>query len=294
MQPFATATDFWAKDLVELGFEFPFLLRGFLALSAVHKATCLPPTDRQVLLHTADLHISRSLKTYRMHLENPNLQTAIPMFILSSVIFTYNLASSQLDEPEDPIKALHHGFMLLQGIHVVMAPHWEHIKDDPIITRIINTTSVWNLPGLKILTDEDTSVQISRLSELTGMLPDCADRLACTNAIDGLHEVWMRLRGLTPEQDEYALLFLWPAQVDARFLELLAAHEPVTCIITSHFAAIMAQCRPVWWASKWPRWLLGAVKHLLEDMPTLLNWLAWPQQIIYAQAPNVFASPDTA
>ncbi|KAJ4982573.1 hypothetical protein SVAN01_11933 [Stagonosporopsis vannaccii] len=292
LQPFATATDIWAKDLVELGFQFPFLLRGFLALSAVHKASCLRPTDRQVLLHTADLHISQSLKTYRTHLENLSLDTAIPMFIFSSIIFTYNLASSQLEEPEDPIRALHHGFMLLQGINVVLAPHWEYIKDDPIIIRTTKATSLRNLQASEILTVEDIPEEILHLDELMDILPDHADKLACTTAVHRLHEIWMRLRCLSPKEDEYNLLFQWPAQVGDRFLDLLADREPVTCIITAHFAAIMAQCRPVWWAFKWPRWLLVAVEHLLVTMPALLKWLAWPQQIINNQTLNMVVALD--
>jgi len=125
------------------------------------------------------------------------------------------------------------------------------------------------------------------------MLQERADKLACTNAVNKLHEIWMRLRCLSPEQDEYALLFEWPAQVGARFLDLLAAQEPVTCIITAHFAAMLAQCRPVWWASKWPCWLLAAVENLLIKRPVLLKWLEWPQQTIHAQTSQAIAAPDT-
>jgi hypothetical protein len=214
------------------------------------------------------------------------------MFILSSVLFTYNLASSQLEKPEDPISALHHGFMLLQGIKVVLEPHWDHIKDDPIISRTINTTSLGKLQASDTLTKEDGPQEILHLNELMGMLPDCADKMACTTAIDELHGIWMRMQRLSSDQDEYALLFEWPAQVSTRFMNLLAAHTPVTCIITGHFAAMMAQCRPVWWAHKWPRWFLGALEHLLTTTPDLLKWLAWPQQIIYAQNSSVIATPN--
>jgi hypothetical protein len=279
------------NDFIELGFEFPFLLRGFLALSAVHKASYLQSTDRQALLRQADSHISRSLETYRRHLESPNLETAIPTFVLSSVLLTYNFAAAQLQRPDDPIGALHHCFMLIQGVNVVLIPHWERIKDNPIIIHTTDTTSPRTLDALDTLAREDNPQEILRLKELTELLLDSSDKEACNTAIDELHRTWLRFRHLSPDRDEYSLLFLWPARLSTRFLDLFAAHNPVSCIITSHFAVLLAQGRPVWWVIKWPQWFLSASEHLLA--PDLLKWLAWPQQIIHAQASSAINTPTT-
>lgn len=284
MHPYsAERSEFWKKDFVDLGFEFPFLLRGFLALAAVHKASYLQSSERQSLLLQADSHISQALATYRTHLESPNVETAVPMFVLSSILLTYNFGSAQLERPEDPIGALHHCFMLLQGIRVVVIPNWAYIKDDPAIIHITEMASPTTLAMLDILAKEDKPQEILSLKELTEVLLDSADKEACTAAIDELHENWVRSRHLPRDRDEYSLLFLWPARVNSRFFDLFAAHNPVAVIITTHFAALLAQCRPVWWAVKWPQWLLATSEHMLAATPDLLKWLAWPQQVISAQ-----------
>lgn len=272
------------KEYIELGFEFPWLLHGILALSAIHKASVLLPADRQSLLLQADSHISQSLATYRVHLESPNLQCAVPMFVLSSMLLTYNFGSAQLERPEDPISALHHCFMLLQGIKVVVIPHWEQIKHNSIIARMTNMASPETLDALDTLAREDNSHEILRLKDLTELLLASSDKEACALAIEELHETSLRFRHISPEDDEYTLLFLWPARVNSRFFELFAAHNPVACIITTHFAALLAQCRPIWWVVKWPQWLLTAAENMLAATPDLLKWLAWPQQIIHPHA----------
>ncbi|OAL43058.1 hypothetical protein IQ07DRAFT_307291 [Pyrenochaeta sp. DS3sAY3a] len=276
-------TEVWSNEFVEIGFDYPFLLRGFLAISAVHKASCLPPGDRQSLLLQADSHISRSLDTYRKHLESPSADTAIAMFMLSSVLLTYNFASAQLEKPDDPIGALHHCFMLLKGIKTVVVPHWETIKHSSAFAYMTSMSSEKVLEDLDELAKDDKDEQMLTLIELTELLLDTQDKDACTSAINELHRMSLRFHHLYPGSDEYSLLFLWPARVTDRFFDLLAAKNPVSCIICIHFAALLAKGRPVWWLQKWPQWLLTASEQLLAATPDLLKWLAWPQQVINSQ-----------
>jgi hypothetical protein len=280
----AQRSSVWQNEFIELGFEYPFLLRGFLALSAIHQASLLPPNDRQSLLHQADSHISRALDTYRKNLETPNGKLAIPMFMLSSILLTYNFGSAQLQQPEDPIGALHHCFMLLQGIKVVAIPQWDQIKDSTVFAYMTDMVPLEALKDLDSLARQDNSQEILCLKELTELLLDSQDKEACANAIEHLHATWLRFRHLSPDRDEYTLLFAWPAQLNNRFLELLAAHNPVTCIITTHFVAVLAQSRPVWWVVRWPQWLLTASEQLLAATPDLLKWLEWPRKMIRPQA----------
>lgn len=259
----------WQNEFVEMGFEYPFLLRGFLALSAIHQATLLPFGERQELLLQADSHISRALGTYRKNLDTPNPDLAVPMFMLSSVLLTYNFGSAQLAQPEDPIVALHHCFGLLQGIKVVVMPHWSRIKNTKAFAYVADMVPLATLKDLDSLAKQDNLEAILRLKELTELLLDSQDKEACAKAIGDLHETGHRFSHLPPDRDEYTLLFFWPAQLNSRFLDLFAAHNPVTCIITTYFVALLAQSRPVWWAANWPQWVLTASEQLLAATPDL-------------------------
>ncbi len=131
----------YQNGFIESGLEHPFLLHGILALSAIHLASLYPlPAEKQSLLLQADSHISRALETYRKLLEAPTAETAIPMFILSSVLLTYNFGSVR-ERPEDPIGSLHHCFMLLQGIKFVILQYWDIIHHSAVFAAMTEATS---------------------------------------------------------------------------------------------------------------------------------------------------------
>jgi hypothetical protein len=289
----AKRSDVWQNAMLELAFEHSFLLHGILALSAVHKASFFLPADREALLLQADMHISQALDAMRKHLTTSNEETAIPMFVLSSVLLTYNFGSVQ-EKPDDPIGSLHHCFMLLSGIKVVIGPHWNKIQEHPVCSQMVEMSSTPTLQSLDALAQDDERPEILRLTELTELLLDTQDKTACADSIKELHYIGTRVRHLSPDRDEVPLLFMWAARVSNRFFDLLAARNPVACIITVHFAALMAQLRTVWWVVKWPIWLLTATELLLAATPDLLGWLDWPRHVINTAPWSVTATPRSS
>jgi hypothetical protein len=280
--------------MVELGFEHPFLLHGILALSAIHKASFFLPGDRQGLLLQADAHISQALDAMRKHLQTPSEGSAIPMFVLSSVLLTYNFASVQ-EKPDDPIGSVHHCFMLLNGIKVVIGPHWDKMKDNPGLAHFVEMSSPATLAILDARAGDEQRPEILRLMELTELVLDAQDKQACTDAIRELHYIAVRCVHIDTERDdEYPFLWLWGARASNRFFDLLAAHNPVACIITVHFGALLAQARQVWWVAKWPRWLLTATEQLLAATPDLLGWLDWPRHVINPLLMTAAATPSSS
>jgi hypothetical protein len=273
--------DVWQNGIIELGFEHTFLLHGVLALSAVHKASFLLPAERQSLFFQADAHLSQALETMRRNLETSNEETAVPMFVLSAVLLTYNFGSVQ-EKPEDPVGSLHHCFMLMNGIKVVIGRHWGTIQFSPIIKPLVEMTSASTIQALDELAKDDTHPQVLRLMELTELMLDNQDKEACTLAITQLHRMAVCIPHINPEYDAYHFLFPWAARLSNRFFDLLAAHNPIACVITVYFSALLASVRSVWWFVKWPRWLLTATEQLLVATPDLLEWLDWPQKIIDA------------
>lgn len=64
----------------------------------------------------------------------------MPCFLLSSICFAYNLATAQIEEPEDPIDAILHCFRLLRGVKVAIGQHWEQLQQDVIIGKLLAPT----------------------------------------------------------------------------------------------------------------------------------------------------------
>jgi len=281
----------WRDECTEIAFQHPFLLHGYLALSAVHKAITVSCSDRRSLLLQADSHICRGLAIYRKHLEAPIIERAIPMFMTSTILFTYNLGSAQLEKPEDRIDGIRRYFRLLAGIKMVVMPFWLQIKDTNVFSHIVELAVGDLTDALDARGKDDTTPEILALKELTGYLLNVQDREACVAEIDELHTTSVRIRHASARSDEYSLILGWAAQLKEHFMNLVAAHNPVACIIIAHFAALLAQSRPVWWVGNWPQWLLTACEQLLATTPELLKWLDWPRRIMNSRTWSVVSTP---
>ena len=281
----------WRDECTEIAFQHPPLLHGYLALSAVHKALTVPGSDRQSLLLQADSHISRGLAIYRKHLEAPKIERAIPMFMTSTVLFTYNLGSAQLEKPEDPIDGIHHCFRLLAGTKMVVIPFWLQIKDTSVFAHLVNSAEGDDTDSLDVRGKEDSTPEILALKELTADLLNAQDRETCLAEIEQLHKTSVRLRHVSARSDEYSLILGWAAQLQEHFMHLVSAHNPVACIVVAYFAALLAQARPVWWVGSWPQWLLTACEQLLAATPELLKWLEWPRRITNTRTWSAVSTP---
>ncbi|KAK7178784.1 hypothetical protein DPSP01_013545 [Paraphaeosphaeria sporulosa] len=265
----------WQIDCVEVAFDFPFLLRGILALAAIHKTSCDPQADRQSLLLQADTHISSALETYRKNLEHPSEETAMAMFLLSMVIVTYNLASAQLEAPEDPIGALHHCFRLVQGVALVIQPHVTQIMNSKMMSKIVEQG-----PGI---TFEGKVPEVLRLKKLAETKRTSAHDFY-TLAIDDLHTHFLKTRQCPPENDRLAIAFSWSSHLSEEFLHLISTHDPITALVLAHFAVLLTECRLAWWIAEWPLRIVLAAQKLLVATPELLAYLDWPLEIVKASA----------
>ncbi|KAJ4289045.1 hypothetical protein N0V90_011387 [Kalmusia sp. IMI 367209] len=263
----------WQIDCVEIGFDFPFLLRGFLALSAIHKAATDPQAERQTLLLQADSHISSALETYRKNLEQPRDETAMAMFLLSIVLVTYNLASAQLEAPEDPIGALHHCFRLAQGVSLVIQPHMEQIVNSKMMNAIVEQ-------GPENASEGEV-FEILRLKKLAETKKTSIGD-SYTIAIDDLHAHFLRTRQCPPENDRLAIAFGWSSRLSEQFLHLISTHDPITVLVLAHFAVLLTECRLAWWIAEWPSRIVLAAQKTLMATPELLGYLDWPLEIVKA------------
>ncbi|KAF2108841.1 hypothetical protein BDV96DRAFT_503782 [Lophiotrema nucula] len=268
----------WQEDFIEIGFEHPFLLHGFLAVAAIHKAVSAPQTDNSKLLLQADLHITNALRTYRQHLVNPTRESCVPMFIMATVLAMYNLGIAQLEEPEDSISAIHHCFRLIKGVQVVLQPHWDHVKQNQYFHLMANKAMSSRADAL----DTREVPEIMRLQELADGLEE-QDQKACTQAIHELHKTYISIANCAETEDVYSVMFVWPSVVTDRYLDLLSSQNPIAAIILSYFAVLLAKSRQNWWFRDWPRRIIIASQRIVDKSPEFQEWMQLPMATLESQ-----------
>jgi hypothetical protein len=224
----------------------------------------------------------------------PPLNAAVPIFMMSSALFTYNLGSSQLQRPDDPISTIYHCFRLLAGVRVVSDPFWDRIKNSDIYFQMFDLAEGDDVETLDMRAEheQEQMPEILDLRRLTDSSCGLRDKEPYLRAIHGLHVASLRLRFASLQSNEYSLVLGWITQTEEHFVDLVGSSEPIACVILCYFAALLAQCRPVWWIGAWPEWLLTASERVLTTTtPELLRWLDWPRQIISSKERSVAPMP---
>ncbi|KAF2684555.1 hypothetical protein K458DRAFT_442885 [Lentithecium fluviatile CBS 122367] len=269
----------WSIEVAEVAFEHPFLLHGLLGIAAIHKTLGDPQNDRPGLLAQADAHMSSCLGPYKKNLEQPALETSLPMFLLSSILVTYNLASAQVAEPDNPIDALLHCFRLLRGVSIVIGPHWEQLTKTTIVAQIMSNI----VASEEKASAEDGQIEINevlRLKELVAQL-DTSHAEVCIRTIEDLHQVFVRTELSDHPDNAHTICMIWPAQLSETYLDLIAAEHPVAVIILAHFAVLMVRSRHAWYLKGWPKRIVNAAVRILDSTPELQKWLDWPRQHVH-------------
>lgn len=195
----------WDIGIVDVAFQHNFLLHGLLALSALHKTLVDSQGNRAGLLAQADVHMSAALSTFLPLLKESALETAVPCFLLSSICFAYNLATAQVEEPEDPLVAILHCFRLLRGTKVAIGQHWKQLQQNDLIHRLL--APVRFIDGVS-LPEETKCIPVLELNSLADQL-DSPQKEICSEAIDSLHETFVKTAMCSSIKQEHSISMVW-------------------------------------------------------------------------------------
>ncbi|KAF2215115.1 hypothetical protein CERZMDRAFT_35456 [Cercospora zeae-maydis SCOH1-5] len=263
--------------LVELGFKFPYLLRGILALSALHRATVYP-SERKELMFKSSEHYDAAISAYLDALKNPDPATCAPVFALSGILYMHQLGMAQVQRPEDPIAAICSWIQVVRGVRAMIVPHWQ---------RLIASEVAPIIAGAQGRGDIDKTVR-TEVMQLMDMIDEHIEnpehRTSYVEAVNALNAIFVELRafGERPPQDAVGLLMAWLASgVDERFVELLFAREQCTLVLMAYFAVLFQVKQSSWFIRGWPTWTLECVERQLSE--ELWKWIEWPRTMIRSE-----------
>lgn len=164
---------------------------------------------------------------------------------------------------------------LVRGLSSVVIPHWSAINDSelrPLLDNGIHRDE----PRSEVIPE---ILALRQLVESDYHLPDPSSRLACSDAIETLHDTVLKIRGIETGRSALALLFSWPVQVSNVFMKSLSAREPVSLIILAHFAATFPAGGNAWWLGQWDKTAVSSVE---QTLPAHLRYrLVWPKNVCF-------------
>jgi hypothetical protein len=258
--------------MVKVGFNYPFVIRGLLSISALHLATLEPESSAENLV-IASTQYNTALLDFRTALRDVDEDSCIAVFGFSCVTVVHALGVAQVQKPDDPIAELQNCMHLVRGIRVVLEPHLE------ILTR------AGVLSGDKDdLSNVHASIpEVLELRVLAESIPDRNTSETCVHAIDLLHKIIYHVFTSHEADPHLSFLLTWPLLLTEEFFEILSLRQPVAILIITYFAAGLGYKGRIWWLEKWCTYIMEVVK--AELMPDMLKWLEWPKRIMVSSPP---------
>lgn len=263
----------WQSFIVELGFRNHFLLRGIMAVAAIHKAV-IYPAESEDLFTQSSAHMHLALRELRSQLENPDPPAVPAVFALSGLLVPHSMGVAQVHPPQNPINDLCHWMRLIKGVQAMVEPNRMRIITSEVAVLIQNVEAVDST-----LTQTSPAPEIVRLKEtIQQRVPaDSPNREVYIHAIDELHLVYLNCLKLYETGDINSVgnvTLRWVATAHPSILDLIAERDQVALVILAHFAVLFRLQESSWWMKGWGRWTIDAVNALLE--PQFQELTQWP------------------
>ncbi|KAI9692728.1 MAG: hypothetical protein M1820_009433 [Bogoriella megaspora] len=284
----------WQRDVTQLACDFPFLMHGILAVSALSKSRSVPPSECQFWLWTAAHHQNKALPAYRQiigeaeqYMNEQNCHAVMATGYLICVYAGFAVTSSgaygTYGQGQCTIPELLEFFSLMRGARSIMSyktqwamngpmamylRQWPSVIDvslNPHDERIADLTAVFDRvessPGEQIHSDADvyrTTLMLLREAFAVPFQP-----------VDGVG--WK------------LALMTWVERIPQRYLELLSDSKPEALLILGYFAVLPKRCAlQDWYAEGAAERVLSMVCNSLGEQWS--HWLAWPMEEIGANS----------
>lgn len=266
-------------DDIRLGFASPYLLHIVLSLSALRMYDRQPA--RLELLARASRHQNHALTLVRPHLGSLNQQNvyAVLRFVfLVSIIALgqplYQSNNGKSHHRQDPIDDLLHSFAMVRGVKFVSERKWQlsgdalPLHDGEAGPRLDDEDPFHqNLPA-KFPQYRALRTLVARTCTLD------SERLVSLDALRKVFSFTALIEAYPDLHPHARMIQIWPLELDARFIAMLATRRPIALLILGCYTAHMKlRAGGAWPFEAWPGLVLKRVMEILgREWTGHLKW----------------------
>jgi hypothetical protein len=260
---------------INIALEFPFLLHGILALSALHLSR-LDAILRADHLRQAERHFDVALEQFRVSVSDINERNYQAVLFMAAILFPYSCALP-LDIQKGPEHMLDHiiqNIALIRRVRPMVTQFYSNMLESEIGRLVPHDVRNFDLDEIPVETE---LVRLRMFREATRAIypPDISH--AYGEAVDILEKIFARAAKSTDPASD-SLIKLWAHLVSPRFMELLTERQPGALIILAHYAVLFWRSQHYWFFE-------GIAEQILHIADTLVPsewkaWLDWPKEQI--------------
>ncbi len=269
----------WQTTIPQIAYSYPFLMRGLLALSALHLAHVRPQEANHFEIK-AMAHQNAALGPFQDAMKDISPTNCHALFAFSATLVVIGFASphssssrSLLDVREKTTRWMR----LVRGVYPMLSPMWNHLIQGGL--RGMLTAGVVKSAAADSPTEP--CFHYSALSQLLSYdFEDPETREACAGALEELRicfictDISLKNRATS----EVATIMAWSYRVPQGYLAALEQGNPIAMIILAYYTIALQHIDRYWWINGEPARMLLSVYRLLDK--SMRAWLDWPLQVL--------------
>ncbi|KAI9860102.1 MAG: hypothetical protein M1824_003340 [Vezdaea acicularis] len=264
----------WQVVVPKEGFAHPFLLRGILALSALHLAF-LRPENAHLYEMEATIHQDAALGFFRTAMANVTPTNCDAVFAFSSILVLLAFASPKPRGILVLVDAKLSGtewFGLVRGSRPLRAKIWDWLEAGAMAPMcVIEQVENINFSGTGATKHLSAFLRYCDESEDEPFV-----KAACALAIEDLEVCFARLASKNATASKVNSVIAWPNGLTQGYMSLLEQKHPKALVILAFYSLALRYIDSYWWVKGWPAHILSTVHQLVDD--SMQPWLEWPSQ----------------
>ncbi|KAK2743697.1 hypothetical protein FQN55_007100 [Onygenales sp. PD_40] len=271
--------ELWQIQVVQLGFQHEFLLRGILAVAALH-LSYLRPNRRESLALRASTHQSIAVRSFHEALNNVDPSNCVAIFAFSCIIVALTFAAPK--SPENGVqKELFDWFYMVRGCNSVLQTQWGTLSRS-FLAPLLKKGMMHETAASHTVRDADRVTDLLRLCSRENLIQDRETANAYALAIHELLNAYTQVSILTERRQDFVpVIFVWPIAIPQAYLMLLGERKPEALVILAHYSVLLARVDDQWYMEGWARYLVRQIETALGE--EWASWLEWPKEVTGAR-----------
>ncbi|KAF7888543.1 uncharacterized protein EAF02_003084 [Botrytis sinoallii] len=263
----------WRINIPQLSYSHEFLMRGLMALGALHIAY-YKPEKRDLYVARAVFHHQKALADAIPMMSDLNDENCTPLYVFTTLTLVYSIAS-----PRKPLDLLIVGdndvsdwVSLLRGARALTDHSPDSIYSGSLSPMFTAGGRRDRLRNDQVTPPNEDLIHLATF--LSQSTTDPQDLEAYIQSIDELQKSFGVLANRDRHSVELADVFIWPYRVHEHYLVLLRQRNAEALTIFAHFAVLLKHLDSYWYMKGWSEYLIAQIWGLLDDEHRL--WIRGP------------------
>ena len=270
--------ELWRVNAPREAFHHDFLMRGILAISALH-LSYLKPGLHDHYSRIAIRQQDAALSSFRSIMSKMDESNCSAFFALSSLIVVYGFESPKNSDSLGMFsyngRHSDEWLPLIRGVNSILQNVWPWIKNGPLRGLLHDHQQEPPQKKLPAILED----QLTHLESLCENASDGPEAVGTyKTALAQLKACFVRMNNRPPYECEVSIAFLWPVMAPQEYITKLNERRPEALVILAHYCVILHHLDDYWWMRGWAAHIVENIDRELDD--GWLYWIQWPRTVI--------------